>query len=127
MLPAGQTYLASFAVSWTAPDGTSPNATSPLWLTISDARIGTTDLLYQTTATGVQPVTGTLAAGKATFSFTVDPGFVVAAPAAVTPPAPIAELPRTGSQHRDRALFATGLAVLGLALRRTSRRSRSTG
>src|SRR5205807_37748 len=80
LLPAGQSYLASFAVSWAAPDGSSPNATSPLTLTISDARIGSQDLLYQTTATGLQQATGSVAAGKATFSFTADPGFLVAAP-----------------------------------------------
>ena len=80
LVPAGQTYLASFAVSWTAPDGSSPNATAPLSLTINDPRITTGAVQYQTTATGVQPVTGNVAAGKATFTFTVDPGFVVAAP-----------------------------------------------
>ncbi|HEY4938577.1 MAG TPA: hypothetical protein VIJ69_06075, partial [Actinomycetota bacterium] len=81
LLPAGQSYLASFAVSWAAPDGSSPNASSPLSLKISDARIGPRDLLYQTTATGIQPGTGSVTAGSATFSFTADPGFVVAAPA----------------------------------------------
>src|SRR5207245_625877 len=48
--------------------------------TVNDPRIGPQALLYQTTATGIQPIAGSLAAGKATFSFTADPGFVVAAP-----------------------------------------------
>src|ERR1700730_12915782 len=81
LLPAGQSYLASFAVSWAAPDGSSPNASSPLSLKISDARIGSRDLLSQTTATGIRRGTGSVTAGSATFSFTADPGFVVAAPA----------------------------------------------
>src|SRR3989440_300106 len=80
LLPTDQTYLASFAVSWAAPDGSAPKASSALTLTVSDPRIGPQALLYQTTATGIQPISGTLAAGRATFSFTADPGFVVAAP-----------------------------------------------
>ncbi|TMK38192.1 MAG: YncE family protein, partial [Actinobacteria bacterium] len=80
LLPADQTYLASFAVSWAAPDGSAPKASAALSLTVSDPRIGPQALLYQTTATGIQPISGTLAAGRATFSFTADPGFVVAAP-----------------------------------------------
>src|SRR5260370_23913302 len=80
LLPADQTYLASFAVSWAAPDGSAPKASSALSLTISDPRIGPQALPYQTTATGIQPSSASLAAGKATFSFTADPGFVVAAP-----------------------------------------------
>src|SRR5205085_1635564 len=80
LLPADQTYLASFAVSWAAPDGSAPNASSALSLTVSDPRIGPQALLYQTTATGIQPIAGSHAGGKATFSFTADPGFVVAAP-----------------------------------------------
>src|SRR5207244_3505542 len=75
LLPADQTYLASFAVSWAAPDGSAPKASSALSLTVSDPRIGPQALLYQTTATGIQPISGTLAAGRATFSFTADPGF----------------------------------------------------
>jgi hypothetical protein len=80
LLPTDQIYLASFAVSWAAPGGSAPNASSALALTISDPRIGSQTLLYQTTATGLQPIAGGHTAGKATFSFTADPGFVVAAP-----------------------------------------------
>jgi hypothetical protein len=80
LLPANQIYLDSFAVSWAAPDGSSPKTSSALSLTVTDPRIGPQALLYQTTATGIQPVTGGLAAGRATFGFTADPGFLVAAP-----------------------------------------------
>src|SRR5260370_6583763 len=80
LLPADQPYLASFAVSWAAPEGSAPKASSALSLTISAPRIGPQALPYQTTATGIQPSSASLAAGKATFSFTADPGFVVAAP-----------------------------------------------
>src|SRR5207244_1376487 len=88
LLPADQTYLDSFAVSWAAPDGSAPNASSALSLTVNDPRIGSQALLYQTTATGIQPIAGSHAAGKATFSFTADPGFVVAAPVGGMAPGP---------------------------------------
>ncbi len=47
------------------------------------------------------------------------------APAVV--PAVLAELPRTGSQPGGLALFAAALGVLGLGLRRMTRRPDSTG
>lgn len=47
------------------------------------------------------------------------------APVALEPAALAAELRRTGTQARDLALFAAGLAGLGLGVRRLSRRPKN--
>lgn len=86
LLPAGWTYLDGYAVGWLAPDGTSPDASAPLTLTIGDQGISSEDSTYVTTSTALSPVTASVSAGAATFNFTTDPGFVVASPQ--PPPSP---------------------------------------
>jgi hypothetical protein len=56
-LPPGQSYLVSFAVSWVAPNGTVPAATTPITMTITDPSIKAGDTIYILTASGrLQPL-----------------------------------------------------------------------
>ncbi len=82
-LGVDQTYIASFAVSWSYPGDPVPvPASSPITLTINDPSITTTSLFYQETASGLVPVIpSSLSPGSVTFSFTSDPAYVVATPA----------------------------------------------
>jgi hypothetical protein len=78
-VPAGQSYLTSFAVSWVAADGTSPTASQPITMTITDPAIKAGDTIYALTSTGIRAVGTATTNGRATVSFTTDPAFVVAA------------------------------------------------
>ena len=88
LLPAGQTYIDSYAVSWRTPAGTSPDAALPLVLSVADPAVTPGSTVYVTNRTGVQPTTATVAAGSWSVSFSTDPGYV----AAVANPS----LPRAG-------------------------------
>jgi hypothetical protein len=78
-VPAGQSYLTSFAVSWVAPDGTSPKALQPITMTITDPAIKAGDTIYALTSTGIRAIGTATVDGQATVTFTTDPAFVVAA------------------------------------------------
>jgi hypothetical protein len=78
-VPPGQSYILSFAVSWRAPDGSSPTASSPLTLTIVDPGIHAGDTVYEVTSTGLTAVGVATIDGRATISFSNDPIFAVAA------------------------------------------------
>ena len=77
-VPAGQSYLTSFAVSWVTPDGTSPVASKPITMTITDPAIKAGDTIYALTSTGIRAVGTATTNGEATVMFTSDPAFVVA-------------------------------------------------
>jgi hypothetical protein len=77
-VPAGQSYLTSFAVSWVTPDGTSPVASKPITMTITDPAIKAGDTIYALTSTGIRAVGTATTNGEATVTFTSDPAFVVA-------------------------------------------------
>ena len=51
-VPVGQSYVVSFSVSWTAPDGTSPAASAPITLTVVDRPIRAGDHIYVLGPTG---------------------------------------------------------------------------
>lgn len=93
VLPAGYRLVDGFAIGW-APVST---AALPLTLRITDPGIGTTDQVFETTASGLTPdISASVSAGSASVSFTTDPGYVVAAPSAVsTPPPSAAPTPAT--------------------------------
>ena len=57
-MPPGQSYLISFAVSWVAPNGTSPAANPPVTLTITDPEIKVGDAIYALTSKGLQSSRG---------------------------------------------------------------------
>ena len=93
-VPAGQSYLTSFAVSWAATDGTSPKASQPITMTITDPAIKAGDTIYALTSTGVRAVGTASINGQATVTFTSDPAFVVAA---------VPRLGTVGGKGRSRA------------------------
>lgn len=78
-IPTGQAYIVSFAVSWRAPDGTSPEASSPITIVVTDPSIKAGDVVYMLTSTGLQAVGTATADGHATITFRSDPDFVLAA------------------------------------------------
>lgn len=84
-VPAGQSYVVALAISWQAPTGTSPTATAPLSLTITDPSIVAGDTIYEVTSTGLTAVGTASANGSVTITFTSDPIFMVTASALVTP------------------------------------------
>ncbi|HTT89464.1 MAG TPA: hypothetical protein VMF65_07885, partial [Acidimicrobiales bacterium] len=77
-LPAGQSYLVSYAVSWLAPNGTSPAARTAITLTITDPSLKAGDALYLLTAGGLVAAGVATANGKVTVTFKTDPDYVVA-------------------------------------------------
>jgi Putative Ig domain len=77
-MPPGQSYLISFAVSWVAPNGTSPTAKPPVTLTITDPAIKVGDAIYELTSKGLKAVGAATKDGVATVSFANDPDLVVA-------------------------------------------------
>ncbi|MGA2970473.1 MAG: hypothetical protein ABSE75_11780, partial [Acidimicrobiales bacterium] len=80
MVPSGQSYVIAFAVSWQTTGDTSPAATTPLTMTISDASIVAGDTIYELSSTGLVVVGTATANGTATVTFSNDPVFVVASP-----------------------------------------------
>jgi hypothetical protein len=77
-VPAGQSYVLSFAISWQAPDGTSPTASAPITMTITDPSITAGETIYALTSSGLTAVGVATQNGTATITFTNDPVFVVA-------------------------------------------------
>jgi surface protein len=77
-VPAGQSYVLSFAVSWETPSDTSPAASTPITMTITDPSIKAGDTIYELTSTGLVAVGTATVDGSATVTFSSDPVFVVA-------------------------------------------------
>ena len=103
-LPGGSSYVDGYAVGWVEPDGSTGNATLPLTITVTDSAVKGSDTLYVTSAGGLTQTSGTVNNGSWSTTFTADPGFVVASPAAAATPAPTSTTPGTPS---------TGAAPLG--------------
>jgi hypothetical protein len=80
-IPPGNSYVASIAVSWQAPDGSSPATTSGLviTLTITDPNIRAGDVIYEVTSAGLTNVGTATVDGSVTISFTTDPVFMITA------------------------------------------------
>jgi ABC-type cobalt transport system substrate-binding protein len=76
-VPAGSSYVLSFAVTWEAPNGTSPTATAPITMTITDLSIVAGDTIYELTSTGLVAVGTATANGTVTITFSSDPTFLV--------------------------------------------------
>jgi hypothetical protein len=75
-IPSGKSYLIAFGVSWQTCAGTSPLATSPLTMTITDPSIVAGDVIYELTSTGLVAVGTASSNGTATVTFSNDPVFV---------------------------------------------------
>ena len=87
-VPASQACVTGFAVLWQAPDGTSPVASWPVTLQVTDPAIDAGDAVYE--MTGVKPAAiGTVtSSGAVTIPFEVDPIFFVAGPRSAPPTKP---------------------------------------
>jgi hypothetical protein len=70
--------VASFAISWQAPNGTSPSALTPITMTITDPSITAGETIYQLTSKGLVAVGSATQNGTATITFSSDAVFVVA-------------------------------------------------
>jgi len=81
-LPAGQNYVVSLVVTWSAPDGSVPLAGVPLTMTISNAAIKAGDQVYQYVGGDLTLVGTATQDGTITFTFDEDPTFTVATPTA---------------------------------------------
>jgi peptide/nickel transport system substrate-binding protein len=77
-LPAYQSYVAAFAVTWRASDGTTPSASAPITMTITDPNIVAGDTVYKLTSAGLVADGTATFSGSVTVTFTSDPTFVVA-------------------------------------------------
>ncbi|HET9058514.1 MAG TPA: hypothetical protein VFN61_01225 [Acidimicrobiales bacterium] len=78
-VPSGQVFVTSFSVTWEAPDGSSPPASVPVTITITDPAIRPGDVIYMVTTKGLKAVGTATRRGVAEVSFTTDPAFVVSA------------------------------------------------
>ncbi|GEM_PF-2868181 len=63
-LPAGQSYLLSFALSWAAPNGSSPKSAKPLAITVTAPGAHPGDTAYELTPKGLKAVGRLRVAGK---------------------------------------------------------------
>ncbi|HEY3921886.1 MAG TPA: hypothetical protein VGL76_07205 [Gaiellaceae bacterium] len=82
-MPSGQGYVVSFAVTWQAPDGSVPNASAAISLTITDPAIGAGDRIYEVTSSGLTADGKVTVNGEVTITFMNDPVFMIAAVPAV--------------------------------------------
>jgi len=98
-IPDGQAYVVSFAVAWAAPDGTSPRATIPLNLDITDPAIRPGDVIYVVAPNGLRSAGIANSPGRLVVEFTTDPDFVLAL------------VPRLISVSRSGSLVRNGVHV----------------
>ena len=76
-VPAGKSYVVASGVSWVL-NGTTPTASSPITMTITDPSIAAGDVVYQVTSQGALIEAGTATAnGTMTITFTSDPTFIM--------------------------------------------------
>jgi hypothetical protein len=106
-VPAGNSYVASIAVSWQAPDGSVPAATAPITLTITDSNIKTGDVIYIVTLAGLTKVGTATMDGSVTVTFTNDPVFLVTATILVAQ-APLSVTSTSGTQGTALTLATSG-------------------
>jgi hypothetical protein len=76
-VPAGSSYVLSFAVTWETPNGTAPAASTPITMTITDPSIVIGDTIYELTSTGLAAVGTATANGTVTITFSSDPTFLI--------------------------------------------------
>lgn len=76
VLPKGETYISSIAVSWTVPKGGSKVAATPVSLTVQDPSILAGDKIYKLHSSGLVTVGKATANGSAVVKFSSDPVFV---------------------------------------------------
>ena len=120
-LPSGATYIDGYAVGWDLL-GRTFAATSAITMTVKDPAVTATTVVYSTTGSALASTQATVTAGQYVVTFTADPGFVAAKPAAATP-TPTPSVPSTGSGAALGLLWAA-LVIVGLGTTATLRRRR---
>jgi hypothetical protein len=128
-LPPGQHVILESAVGWLTSDGSSPNASTPITVTITNSLIHPGDTVYVTTARGLQGINAVVSEGRAVFALSQGEGFVIASAAAI-PGGPgqagggATQLPRQASPTALVAVIASLTALGGVRAgrRRLTRR-----
>lgn len=80
---AGDVYVSAFSISWTAPNGSTPNATKPITMTVTDSAIQAGDVVYELVNGALQKVGVATSSGSVTITFEDDPVFIIMAPTEV--------------------------------------------
>jgi hypothetical protein len=91
-----ESYVTSFAVSWLAPNGTSPAATAPITLVITDKSVKKGEVILEVTTSGFKKVGTASKNGSATVTFLSDPTFVIARVPVISVTSKRGSLSRTG-------------------------------
>ena len=107
-VPAGQSYVVAFAVAWEAPGGTSPSATTPVTMTITDPSIVAGDTIYELTSTGLVALGTASANGTVTVTFSSDPTFTVTHHVTLLAQAPITLNSTKGTVGKALTLTSSG-------------------
>jgi hypothetical protein len=110
-LPKSQSYIAGFDVSWQGPDGSSPAASVPVTLTITDSSMEAGDTVYEMTGTAPGAIGTTTVPGGVTVPFEGDPIFFVAGPSgSLLPPSLVwtGTTPSTAPPRTSPGTTATG-------------------
>ena len=113
-VPSGQSYVLSVGVSWVAPNGGVPVATSPLAMTITDAGIVAGDSLYVLAASGYVLVATATTNGSISFSFSANGAFVITSAAAPAAQSAVQLTSVHGVAGRPLTLTASGGAGSGV-------------
>jgi hypothetical protein len=89
-LPATNAYLTAFSVAWATPQATSPPASAPVWMTLSDGAIVPGDGVYEMTPSGLRLVASATTRGVVRIPLQGGGAFVVAELARLRLLAPLA-------------------------------------
>jgi len=98
VLPSGKTVVSSTVISWLSTDGTVPDASSPIAMTITNSEIVPGTVVYAITGSSIVILGTATSYGSITTNITIDPVIVLANPyvAPVIPPTPVVVPPSSG-------------------------------
>jgi uncharacterized repeat protein (TIGR02543 family) len=98
VLPTGKTVVSSTVISWLSTDGTVPDASSPIAMTITNSEIVPGTVVYAITGSSIVNLGTATSNGSITTNITIDPVIVLANPyvAPVIPPTPVVVPPSSG-------------------------------
>ena len=88
VLPTGKTVVSSTVISWLSADGTVPDASSPIAMTITNSEIVPGTVVYAITGSTLVNLGTATTNGSITTSITSDPVIILANPVVVAPTPP---------------------------------------
>ena len=88
VLPSGKTVVSSTVISWLSTDGTVPDASSPIAMTITNSEIVPGTVVYAITGSTLVNLGTATSNGSITTSITSDPVIILANPVVVAPTPP---------------------------------------